>query len=335
MATAKKKAARKPARKTARKASAKSPLRVAVVGLGPIGLEIVRAILGRAGLKLTAAVDLSEELVGKPLHTLVDGAPKKVVISGELSAALDGGVDAIALATSSRFVGIAKDLETAIQKGVHVVSTCEELAAPCVDPGRWARLHARAKAADVTLLGTGVNPGFVMDRLVLQLAGACVSVGKVDVERIVDAAKRRGPLRKKVGEGLTPAEFRAGVKAGRIGHVGLRESATLIARGLGWKLGKYEETIEPEVGSDGKCLGIQQHARGYVDGELLITLHLAMFVGAAAPHDRITLESDPPINLTIAGGTQGDRGTIGTVVNGLSQLADAPRGLVTVADVFS
>src|SRR4051812_16515431 len=223
-------------------------LRVGVVGLGPIGLEVVRAILSRRELRLVAAVDVSPSLSGKTLTELVPGAPSDVNISGSLDAALETGrVDAVALTTTSRFAGIIGDLETAIKRRVHVASTCEEMAAPAIDAQTWARLDDHARHSDVTLLGTGVNPGFVMDRLPLQLAGACISVSRVRVDRVVDAAKRRGPLRKKVGEGITPEEFRRGVEDKRLGHVGLRESALLIARGFGWKLDDYKETIDPVV----------------------------------------------------------------------------------------
>jgi 4-hydroxy-tetrahydrodipicolinate reductase len=311
-------------------------VRVGVVGLGPIGIEVVRAILGRPELKLAAAVDVSPALAGKKLAELVPDAPPSLKIAGDLDALLGkGGLDAIALTTTSRFPVVARDLQTAIKHGVHVASSCEEMAAPGVDAALWKKLDARARKAEVTLLGTGVNPGFVMDRLVLQLAGACVRVDNVRVERVVDAAKRRGPLRKKVGEGITVEEFKAGVKAGRLGHVGLRESARLIAAGLGWPLHRYDETVEPAVGADGRVLGVKQRGRGIVDGKERISLELQMYVGAPEPHDRIVLASDPPMDVTIASGTQGDRGTIGTVVNALARLPRAPRGLVTVADVFA
>jgi 4-hydroxy-tetrahydrodipicolinate reductase len=240
----------------------------------------------------------------------------------------------MALTTTSRFAGVIADLETAIRRRVHVASTCEEMSAPVIDAQTWARLDDHARHADVTLLGTGVNPGFVMDRLPLQLAGACVSVSRVRVDRIVDAAKRRGPLRKKVGEGLSPAEFRAGVDAKKLGHVGLRESALLIARGLGWKIDRYDETIDPVVGDDGKCLGIRQRGAATVGGEIKIELALDMYVGAPNPHDRVQLEADPPMDVLVAGGTQGDRATVGTTVNALARMRSAPRGFLTVADVF-
>jgi 4-hydroxy-tetrahydrodipicolinate reductase len=310
-------------------------VRVAVVGLGPIGVEVAKAVSTRPELKLVAAVDVAESLCGRRLRELVDGAPPSIKIAGELDALLKkGGVDAVALTTSSRFAGVAGDLATCARRRVHVASTCEELAAPVGEPAKWKKLDALAKKSKVTLLGTGVNPGFVMDRLVLQLTGACVSVTRVVVERVVDAAKRRGPLRKKVGEGISVEEFRAGVRAGRLGHVGLRESAVLIAKGLGWKLQRYEETVDPATGPDGRVLGVMQRGRGVVGGEERITLTLHMYVGAPDPHDRVLVYGDPPLDVTIAGGTQGDRGTVGAVVNALARLPQAPRGLVTVADVF-
>jgi hypothetical protein len=310
-----------------------SRLQVALVGLGPIGVEIGRALAARDDVELRAAVDLDPALDGKPLSERVPGAPAGVRIGARLDGAL-AGVEVVALSTSSRFAQVARDLETAIDAGVHVASTCEELAAPVIDPARFAALDERARRAGVTVIGTGVNPGFVMDRLVLQLAGACVRVERVSVERVVDAARRRGPLRKKVGEGLTQAEFAVGAAERRIGHVGLRESAHLIARGLGWKLDGYDETIAPEVGPDGRCLGLKQQAVGIVGGEARIRLSLAMFVGAPEPRDRVILDGDPPLDVVIAGGTQGDRGTVGTMVNALVRLPRAPRGLITVAELF-
>jgi 4-hydroxy-tetrahydrodipicolinate reductase len=299
-------------------------IRVALVGLGPIGLEIGRALAARSEVAIAAAVDpayAGQSLVGLP------------EIDRDLKSGLARGVDVAVLATTSRFSAIVPDLETAIAARVHVVSTCEELAAPVEDPATWQRLDAAAKTAGVTLLGTGVNPGFVMDRLVLQAAGACVKVERVRVVRVVDAARRRGPLRKKVGDGLTVAQFHEGVRAKKLGHVGLHQSALLIARGLGWSLDGYEESIEPVADGD-RVLGLHQIGHGRVGANELITLDLTMAVDARDPHDRISIEGDPPIELRIEGGTHGDRGTVGTAMNAVLRAPEAPRGLVTVSDVF-
>jgi 4-hydroxy-tetrahydrodipicolinate reductase len=305
-------------------------LKVALVGLGPIGVEIGKALTAQKDVTVAAAAD--PNFAGKPIGELVPGAAG--LVDGDLRAALGRGVDVAVLATTSRFAGIVADLEAAIAARVHVVSTCEELAAPGDDAATWERLHQAARDAGVTLLGTGVNPGFVMDRLVLQLAGACVHVERVKVTRVVDASRRRGPLRKKVGEGLTEAQFQEGARAGRIGHVGLRQSAALIARGLGWKLDGYDETIEPVLEGE-LCVGLHQVGRGRVGARELIMLDLTMAVNATDAHDRILLEADPMLDVRVEGGTHGDRGTVGTVVNAVLRAPRAPRGLVTVADVFA
>src|SRR5256885_16086863 len=55
-----------------------------------------------------------------------------------------------------------------------IVSTCEELSYPFrTHPELAAKLDAAAKEWGVALVGTGVNPGFVMDKLaVTPAAGA-------------------------------------------------------------------------------------------------------------------------------------------------------------------
>src|SRR5262249_19623403 len=146
---------------------------------------------------------------------------------------------------------ILPQIEEAVQAGLHVVSTCEELAYPHLKSSVLAHsIDVLAKKHGVGVLGTGVNPGLVMDRLALAAAGARVRVDPGKVTRIVDAAKRRGPLRAKVGAGLTKEEFLKGVAEKRLGHVGLSESAAIIAQGLGLPIEEITETIEPVVAKD-------------------------------------------------------------------------------------
>ena len=56
--------------------------------------------------------------------------------------------------------------ETLLNGGVAVVSTCEEMAYPWwTQPEASARLDEAGKAGGVACLGTGINPGFVLDLL--------------------------------------------------------------------------------------------------------------------------------------------------------------------------
>ena len=265
----------------------------------------------------------------------------------DFSEALAVPSDVAVVLTTSGTAEMLSIAEQAAARGVHVVSSCEDLAfAELATADLARRIDAIARAAGITVLGTGVNPGFVMDRLPLALVGACVSVRRVTVERVVDAAKRRGPLRAKVGAGLTVEEFQAGVVSRRFGHRGLAESCALIGAGLGVTFTEIRSTIDPVVATaaapragiaTGRVAGLRQSAVGLVAGaagvESIVRLDLEMSVDAPDPHDRIRIDGDPPLDLLLAGGTHGDRGTVGTVINAIPAVLNGPRGLMHVTDL--
>ncbi len=317
---------------------------MALVGLGPIGVEVGKALAGREGLTLLGAADPAPDKAGRPLSDLLGGAfpgvlirPPASALYGE-TASSRGRADVVLLCTGSRLHAVLPQIEEAIAAGFHIVSTCEELAYPELRHLPMARkVDALARERGVAVLGTGVNPGLVMDRLVLAVASACVRVDSVRVTRVVDAAKRRGPLRAKVGAGMTTEEFSAGVAAKRLGHVGLSESAALIALGLGLPIDEITETIKPvfaEKETDGvppgRVLGLHQIALVQAGDEVKVTLDLTMAVGASAPADSIEIEGDPPVSLRVTGGFHGDRATVGTVVNAVPFVVSATPGLKTV-----
>jgi len=318
--------------------------RVALIGLGPIGIEVGKALAGRPGVELLGAADPAPDKAGKPLSSLLDGAFPGVIVSDSAaglyrqSAASRAKKDVAVLCTGSRLHAMLPQIEEAIDAGMHIVSTCEELSYPELHHHPMAvRIDQRAKAKGVAVLGTGVNPGLVMDRLALAVASACVRVSSVRVTRVVDAARRRGPLRAKVGAGLTRAEFDAGVASKKLGHVGLSESAAIIALGLGLPIDEITESIKPVIAEKetagveaGRVLGLHQVALVQAGDEPKVVLDLTMAVGAPNPADRIDVEGDPPLHVVVEGGFHGDRSTIGTVVNAVPFIVSAPAGLQNV-----
>jgi len=312
-------------------------VRVALVGLGPIGLEVGKALAARPGVSILGVADPQPSLQGRDVGELLRGGKSGhplVASAAELYAASQGSRrkgDLAILCTGSRLDRVADQIEEAVDAGLHVLSTCEELAFPYLRHSRLTqRLDARARDKGVVILGTGVNPGLVMDRLVLAAASACVRIDAVRVTRVVDAARRRGSLRAKVGAGMTVDEFQAGVAARQLGHVGLGESAAMVARGLRLPIDEVPETIEPVLAADGRVLGLHQTARVVSAGRQVDELDLTMAVDAPGPHDRIVIEGDPPIDLRVEGGFQGDRATVGTVVNAVPYVVSAQPGLKTV-----
>ena len=196
----------------------------------------------------------------------------------------------------------------------------------------------------MALVGTGVNPGFIMDKLVLTLGAAAQRVDSLSVTRIVDASKRRLPLQRKVGAGLSAEEFKQQVAAGTIKHHGLPESIAMVADGFGFELEEITETIEPMIAREafrteflevaaGRAAGVHQIGRGVSGGREKIYMELQMYVGAPESSDRIELRGEPNLVLTIPGGTHGDIATAALVVNTIPDILAAPAGLRTSRDL--
>jgi hypothetical protein len=312
------------------------PIRVAIVGLGAIGCEVLKAVRARPSLELVGAADPA--FAGRDAGEVAEVGAIGVKVASTLSSAL-AKADVALVLTGSGVADVMPLVEAAAAAGVDVVSTCEDLSyAYLTTPDLAQQLDARARSAGISVVGTGVNPGLVMDRLPVALAAACVRVERIHVERVVDAAQRRVPLRAKVGAGLTVAEFEAGVADRRLGHRGLAESCALVGLGLGWRFDEIRSTIgpvtDPRPGIEaGRVAGLRQSAVGLRAGQEAVRLDLEMSVGAPDPHDRIEIAGDPPLDLLIRGGTHGDRATVGTVLNAIPALVAATPGLKTVLDL--
>jgi 4-hydroxy-tetrahydrodipicolinate reductase len=172
-----------------------------------------------------------------------------------------------------------------------------------------------------------------------------VGIASIEVERVVNASERRGPLQKKIGSNLTPEEFEAMASAGEIGHVGLVESVALVAAVVGWEVDTVEESVEPVVAdrpietdhfnvAPGRVRGIEHRARAREGARERVSLRLRMALDEPEPRDRIRIEADPPVDLTIAGGYQGDKATAAMLANAARLAVAAPAGLLTAAELF-
>ena len=318
-------------------------IRVVQFGVGPIGASIVRLMRQKPDLEIVGAIDRDPAKAGRDLGEVVGAAdaPWGVLVAANSREMLEKPVDVVVHSTSSYLASVMDQLLECIGAGCCIVSTCEELAYPFrKSPKLAAKLDSAAKDEGVALVGTGVNPGFVLDKLVLTLSAVSQSVDSARAIRVVDASKRRLPLQKKIGAGMTPDEFRAQVDAGVIKHHGLPESVAMVADGLGFEIDDITETIEPVVAQEhirteflevapGQVAGVHQIARGTSDGEEKIFLELQMYVGAKTPADTIELKGQPNLSLVIPGGTHGDVATAAIAVNAIPAIVAAPAGLRT------
>jgi 4-hydroxy-tetrahydrodipicolinate reductase len=320
------------------------PIRVMHFGLGPIGAGIVRQIAARAGFRIVGAVDIDPEKAGRDLGDVVSLDRRlKVRVSADAAKALKASrPDVAILCTSSSLAKVMPQIEAILRARVPIVSTTEELSYPFRSQRRLAsRIDALARKAKVAVLGTGVNPGFAMDALPIMLTGVCERVDSISIERVQDARIRRLPFQRKIGAGLTPAEFQKKVDDGSVRHVGLTESIAMIGDAMGWKLDRITDDIAPKIArravaseflsvEPGQVCGILQDGAGYLGGTAVIRLHMEAYLGAPESFDAVTVEGSPRLAMKIAGGIHGDIATASIVVNSIPKVIEADPGLQTM-----
>jgi 2,4-diaminopentanoate dehydrogenase len=320
------------------------PIRVIQYGLGAIGCAAARLAVSRPGIELVGAVDRDPKLAGKDLGEVlgldrklgVAVSDKPVILFAQTQA------DAVIHCTTSSFVEAYDQLTEIVRAGLHCVTSCEEALFPYYRHKELAgKLDDLCIQRAAAVVGTGVNPGLVMDTLALLLTMACQRIEAVRVLRVVDAGTRREALQRKVGAALSEEEFKTRSEQHKVGHVGLAESLVFLADGLGWKLDEVKESLDPAIASkaiktefltvaEGGVAGVRQFARGLRGGKEVLTLELQMYVGAPNPRDVIEIVGEPPLRLVIEGGVPGDVATPAILVNMLPRLVECPAGLHTM-----
>lgn len=323
-------------------------IKVVNYGLGVIGLKLVEQILLKNKFKIVGAIDIAEELVGKDLGEVI-GIDKHlgIKISNNPNKILsETKPDIVVHATRSYMKQVFDQLSEIIKNKVNIVSTCEELSYPHItSPDLSQKLDKMAKQEGITILGTGINPGFLMDYLPIVLTGPSRKVDKIEVSRQINASIRRIPFQKKIGAGLTLEDFHNNMEKGIItGHVGLEQSIGMIAAALKWKLdnisiGASEPIISQEgVSSDaitvkkGNVCGVKQKANGIKNGKEVISLDFRAYLGAEEEFDEIKIEGIPNINQRITPCIHGDIGTISMIINAIPRVIEASPGLKTMKD---
>jgi len=262
-------------------------IRVALFGFGQVGRRLAAILARRAGVEIVAII--SPSLAGQPARQHVPDLSADLTIAGEAQAALAESRPQVVLhATAPYLAEVLDQLLLGVRMGSHVISSCEELAYPWVVHRAEAEtLDREARRAGVSVLGTGVNPGFVFDSLVLDALGSRWAPTAITVTRVSDASAFGPAVRRRLGLGLPPADFEkiAAAGASAAGHVGFRESMDMVATALGLQIEAFEESMKPIVAAAadagvevGTTIGFHQIATGACRGglpiEFRLTLHL-------------------------------------------------------------
>lgn len=322
-------------------------IKVAQFGLGPIGIETLRLAAANPGLEIIGAVDRNPSLAGRALTDVTGvAALDGLIIARDLEELFrEMPPELIIHTASSSAEETLLQIRPAVEFGVSVVSSCEELIFPALKcPTLVKEMDALCRHTGARVVAAGVNPGFVMDALPICLTGVCRAVSRISVERIADAAWQRRSLQAKIGCGEVPAAFAERLRLGRSGHAGLPESIALIAHVMGWPLDDISQAGEPVVATRdfetdhyrvprGTVCGVHQRAIGTAGGVEKIVLDLRLHLGAENVGDRIVIEGTPRLDVALRGGVPDDEATVAALVNAVPRLLLAAPGLHLASDL--
>lgn len=318
------------------------------IGFGPLGIQIAKYIASKKTVSTLAVVDIDKNLIGKSLKSLDQELSEDVFIYETVHDAINTTKvqpDVAIITTVSSLKKLVPQVEEVAKFGIPIISTCEELSYPWnLQPELSKQLDNICKKYGIACLGTGINPGFLMDYLPSVMSSICKDIEHISIERIQDASPRRIPFQQKIGAGLDLKAFRIKQDTGTLRHVGLQESVYLLANSIGLKLDKVTESLEPVIAETavaseaikvkkGDARGVEQIAYGYIGETCMIKMHFKAAIGEKRSYDKITIKGTPSFSSEIDTGVNGDITTCAITINCINSILKAAPGLRTMSDI--
>jgi len=330
----------------------KENVKVIIWGLGAMGSGMADMLLKKKGVEIVGAVGRGNKL-GKSMYDFIKterGDRPDVIIGTPEEVITEGAADVVLTATDSYTKTAFERLKFILEKKINVVSSAEEMAYPqAQSPEEAKMLDEIAKANGVSILGTGINPGLIMDLLVVVMTGCCETVDSVTARRVNSLSPFGPAVMEEQGIGITKEEFEEGVRTGHLaGHVGFPESIHMIADAIGWKVNKVEQSMEPIMtdvdrkspygfAKAGNVAGCAMKGFGYVDGEMKIEMdhpqQIEPEMVGVQTGDYVIIKGNPNINLVNSPEVPGGIGTIAMCVNMIPHIINARPGLKTMIDL--
>ena len=329
-------------------------VKVAIWGFGAMGSGMAKMLLNKTGVDIVGVCDRNPARVGKSMFEILGverGNRPDVIINPDIDEVItEKSCDVCLCATDSFAEKAFTRLKVVLEKKINVISTAEEMAYPkAQNPELAAELDRIAKENGVSILGTGINPGLIMDLLVCVLTGCMTDVTHIEAKRVNSLSPFGHAVMEEQGVGITVDAFNKGVEDGTLaGHVGFEESIHMIGDAIGWKVDDIKTQMKPIVttvdrksphgfAAAGNVAGVNMTGQGYVDGEVKINMihpqQIEPEMEGTFTGDYITLKGSPEVNMNIKPEVEGGLGTIAMCVNMIPQIINADPGLQTMLDL--
>lgn len=331
----------------------KDNVKIAIWGFGAMGGGIAEVLLRKKGVEISGVCDLHPQRVGKSIFDIlgIDKKNNDVIITDNINSIIfENSCDVCIIATDSFTAKTFDKIKFVVENKINVISTAEEMSYPqAQEPELAKEINNLAKANGVTVLGTGINPGLMMDLLVVCLSGAMTDLEYVQAKRVNSLSPFGPAVMEEQGVGLPVDKFINMVENNELaGHVGFAESINMIADAVGWKVEKFEQQMKPIVtnvdrkskygfAAKGDVAGVNMTGQGYVDGEVKIDMIHPQQIEPEMENtytgDYITLKGTPEVNMAIKPEVDGGIGTIAMCVNMIPHVINARSGLKTMIDL--
>lgn len=329
----------------------KQNVKVVIWGFGAMGSGMAKMLLNKKGVEIIGVCDRAEDRVGKDMYEVLGverGDRKPVIINPNVEEVITEKCADVCLCATDSFTQKAfPRLKYVLEQKINVVSTAEEMSYPqAQNPELAKELDKIAKENGVSILGTGINPGLIMDLLVVVMTGCMIDVEHIEAKRINSLSPFGPAVMEEQGVGITVEAFENGVKDGSLaGHVGFHESVGMIADAIGWKVEKFEQQMKPIItdvdrkspygfAKAGDVAGVNMTGQGWVDGQVKIDMiHPQQIepeqVGVMTG-DYVTIKGTPSVNMINSPEVEGGLGTIAMCVNMIPHVINANAGLHTM-----
>ena len=325
-------------------------IKVAIWGFGAMGRGVALALLLKKGIEITAVCDINPAIVGKTVSEVLGKGNNGAKITPDFDFLSAENCDICILATDSFTQKAFPKMEFIAKKGINIITTAEEMAYPKANAPELAeKLDKIAKENKISILGTGINPGMVMDLLAIVLSGAMVSVDSVMCKRINSLSPFGKTVMEEQGVGLSVSEFNKLADEGHMaGHVGFKESVAMICDGIGLEVDCFNQQMEPIIAKKdrkapygeakvGDVCGVNMTAQGRNNGQVVIDMVHPQQIDPEAEEiytgDYIELKGEPPISMKILPEIDGGVGTIALCINCIPHVINSRPGLITMLDI--
>ncbi|MDD4078051.1 MAG: 2,4-diaminopentanoate dehydrogenase [Bacilli bacterium] len=329
-------------------------VKVIIWGFGAMGSGMARMILAKRGFEIVGVCDNRSDYINKSMYSILNLEQKdnpNCIIKDNINEVIKGkAIDICLLATDSYTDKAYPKIKLLLENKINCISTAEEMIYPYAQQKQLAlEMDRLAKENGVTVLGAGINPGMMMDLLVIFLTGAMSDVDGIEVARINSLSPFGKTVMEEQGVGLSIEEFNQKIKEGKLaGHVGFLESTMLIAHALGLEIDEFSQEMTPIItkvnrksqygnAKAGDVAGVDMTACGKINNESFINLHhpqqIEPQLEGINTGDFIKIKGTPEINMSITPEVDGGIGTIAVCVNMIPHVINATPGLKLMTDL--